>query len=99
MDSYDPLIATLSGAVVGIGLVLLVMWWMRRKRPHLFQRPAVKDTALVWVLVGLAFALVAFVVGTTYFLLWLFYGIAAASIGYGIVVTVRTWKDPKETKK
>lgn len=99
MEDFYPYIAAGIGALVGVGIALLVLWLLRRKRPHLFVREAVRDTATVAVLIGLAFAILAFAIGSTYFLLWFFYGIAGASIGYGVLTVIRTRGDSKKEKK
>lgn len=88
----DAILASGLGVLAGALILGAFFWWSRKKRAHWYAEKERKDTALVLVLVGLAFALLAIPVGKTYFLLWMFYSIAAGLIGYGYVQVVHARK-------
>lgn len=93
MDAY---LASGFGLVVGVAFVAAFLWWSFKKRPEWHLPSRRRDTALTLTITGLAFALLAFPVGRTYFLLWMFYGIALTLIGFGITTAVRTRHEPVE---
>lgn len=94
MDAY---LASGFGLVVGVLAILGFLWWSFKKRPEWYIPARLRDTALTLTIVGLAFALLAVPVGRTYFLLWMFYGVALTLIGYGITSAVRMRRDPVES--
>lgn len=86
-------IASGSGFIIGVGLVFLLLWFLRRRKPHVFDEAHRRDNAIVYTIVGMVFALTALPFGVSYFLLCLFYGVSAGFLGIAVTTAIRTRKD------
>lgn len=96
-EQFYPLIAAALGFAVGIIISLVLIWVLRRRKPHWFAAKEIENTALVSVLIGMAFALLSYAIGSTFFLLYLLYGIAATGIGFGVVTAIRSRRKAKRS--
>lgn len=91
-EQFYPLVSAGLGLLVGAAVALLALWIARKRKPHWFTKKEMGDTALTVTLIGMAFALLAFPLGATYFLLYLFYGITAIALGFGITHALKERK-------